>query len=106
MSIPSCSLDRELFNVSLSICLPLITSFSGSEAASANRLVACKAISTDEHSAIKTGENKVSPHLHPPVHKEEPTIIAFRGHLLLVMGKAALWSTEKVELVMVCTLAI
>lgn len=43
----------------------------------------------DEHLVIKIGENKVSPHLHPPVHKEEPTIIAFRGHLLLVMGTAA-----------------
>lgn len=49
----------------------------------------------DEHSVIKRGENKVSTHLRPPVHKEETIIIAFRGHLLVVTNTASLWSAEK-----------
>lgn len=78
MSIPFCSLDHVLFNVSLSLCFPLIMSFPTSEEA-VNREPAL----LDEHSVIKIGENKVSPHLHPPVHKEEQAFIAFRGHFLL-----------------------
>lgn len=58
-------------------------SFPTSEAAVVKRQL------LDEHLVIKIGENKVSPRLYPPVHKEEPTIIAFRGHLLF-----ALWSAE------------
>lgn len=51
---------------------------------------ACSRPLLDEHLVIKRGENQVSPHLHLPVHKEAPTITAFKGHLLLVTATAAL----------------
>ena len=53
----------------------------------------------DEHSVVKTGENKVSPHLRPPEHKEKRAFIAFRGHFLF--GGPGLLC-DQLELVMLC----
>lgn len=49
----------------------------------------------DEHPVIKAGDTEVSPHLHPPEHKGETTMKAFRGHLLLAMAAAALCSAQQ-----------
>lgn len=61
-----------------------------------------------QHADPRLGENKVSPHLHLPVHKEELAIIAFRGHLLVVIGTAALSFDQprRLVLVMLCTAAM
>lgn len=83
MSMPFYSVDRELFNVSLSLGFPLIMSFPASEVAT---------VTADSVLApvIKTGETKVGPHLHQPMHKKDLTIMAFSSCLLSVTGQAAL----------------
>lgn len=85
--MPFYSVDRELFNVSLSLGFPLIMSFPASEVATVS---AHGVLALDEHPVIKIGETKVGQHLHQPMHKKDLTIMAFSSCLLSVTGQAAL----------------